>query len=195
MSEDLELAQDELATLKQRADLLGVNYHPSIGVDKLRDKLAAATADKEPVKPEAPAALTADQKDKEAQAPAVETEHEFRRRMKQESLRLVRIRLTCMNPAKKDWDGELITVGNTLIGSISKFVPFNAEDGWHVPHMMYEFLKERQCQIFVTTKSRNGVSVRQGKMIKEFAIEELPSLTKAELEELARRQAMANKVD
>lgn len=192
MSDDTELVQDELATLKQRADLLGINYHPSIGVEKLRDKLAAATAAEPPVaKPEAPAAASVP----DAPVAVVETEHQMRLRLKQEATRLVRIRLTCMNPAKKDWDGEIITVGNTLVGSISKYVPYNAEDGWHVPHMMFEFLKERQCQIFVTTKSRNGVTVRQGKMIKEFAIEELPPLTLAEIEELARRQAMAKSVD
>lgn len=189
MSEEIVLVQDELATLKQRADLLGINYHPSIGLEKLRDKIAAATADKAPdADPEVAVPVV-------APAQAVETEHQFRLRMKQDSLRLIRVRLTCMNPAKKEWDGEIITVGNTLIGTVSKFVPFNAEDGWHVPHIMYEFLAERQCQIFVTTKSRNGVTIRQGKLIKEFAIEVLPPLTKKELEELARRQAMAHSID
>lgn len=189
MSEDTVLVQDELATLKQRADLLDISYHPSIGVEKLRDKLTAATAEKAPEEPPEPVVPTGHL------AGAKETEHEFRQRMKREALRLVRIRLTCMNPAKKDWDGEIFTFGNTLIGSVSKYVPFNVEDGWHVPHMLYEFLVERQCQIFVTGKTVNGVTVRQGKMIKEFAIQVLPDLTKAELEELARRQAMAHSVD
>ena len=41
MSEELNevLEQDELSVLKARADLLGISYHPSIGVEKLRDKL------------------------------------------------------------------------------------------------------------------------------------------------------------
>lgn len=51
------------------------------------------------------------------------------------------------------------------------------------------------CQIFVTDKSKNGVTVRKGKLIKEFAIEYLEPLTQQELDELARRQAMAGSID
>jgi len=34
-----EVLQDELTTLKGRADKLGIKYHPAIGVEKLRDKI------------------------------------------------------------------------------------------------------------------------------------------------------------
>lgn len=190
MSEN-ETVQDELATLKARADMLGITYHPSIGVEKLRDKINAALADKPqdsdipegglpPVTPVAPVATV------EPETPA-----QKRKRLKLEATALVRIRLTCMNPAKRDWDGEIISVGNALVGTLTKFVPFNAEEGWHVPKMMYEFLKERQCQVFVAKKSKRGVTVREGKLIKEFAIEVLPPLTDRELRDLAQRQAMA----
>jgi len=37
--------------------------------------------------------------------------------------------------------------------------------------------------------------VRQGKLIKEFAIEVLDALTPGELHELAQRQAMAKSID
>ena len=78
---------------------------------------------------------------------------------------------------------------------MKKFVPFNADDGWHVPYVIYQQLKERQCQIFQTATDARGNKVRKGKLIKEFAIEVLPPLTKEELEELARRQAMAKAID
>lgn len=190
MSDETELSQNELETLKARADRLGIKYHPSIGLDKLREKVAEALA--EP---------STDAKDKEPSAPVVggeapaETLGQKRKRLKDEATRLVRIRLTCMNPAKREWDGEIITVGNSLVGSLTKFVPFNAEDGWHVPHMMYLFLKERQCPIFFTEKSHRGVAVRKSKLIKEFAIEVLPDLTAEELHDLAQRQAMAKSID
>ena len=38
MSDNVEL--NELDLLKQQADTLGISYHPSIGVDKLREKVA-----------------------------------------------------------------------------------------------------------------------------------------------------------
>jgi len=184
MSQD-NLIQDELATLKARADLLGITYHPSIGLEKLREKVAAAQAD-EPVKedPKAPAVEV-----------AVESERDRLIRLKRQCSELVRIRLTCMNPNKKEWEGEIFTVGNSLVGSMTKFVPFNSDEGWHVPRMMYEMLTERYCQVFYTEKAKNGVSLRRGKQIKEFAIEVLPSLTEEELHDLAQRQAMAKSID
>jgi len=192
MSDDTEttLTQDELASLKARADMLGVTYHPSIGLEKLREKVAEALA-KEPASKEPDA--------KKAPEPVVEAEVETlgqrRRRLKLEALALVRIRVTCMNPAKKEWEGEIFTVGNSAVGSVTKYVPFNADEGWHVPKIIYEQLVQRQCQVFYTERSKNGINVRKGKLIREFAIEVMPSLTKDELEELARRQAAAHSID
>ena len=172
---------DELTALKQRADLLGISYHPSIGLEKLRDKVnASITTTEEP-------------KAEPVQA-AAESENAKRIRLRNEAAALVRIRITCMNPAKKEWDGEIITAGNATVGTFKKFIPFNVDDGWHVPNIIYKQLRDRMCQIFVT-KTVNGNKTRTGKMIKEFAIEVLPQLTTEELAELARRQAMANAID
>lgn len=186
MSQDNDevLVQDELTTLKARADLLGVKYHPSISVDKLREKVAAA-ASGEPE--EAP---------KQKEAPAVkETENERRNRLKREALALVRVRLTCMNPAKAEWEGEFITAGNSSIGSVTKYVPFvDADDGWHIPKVIYQQLAERMCQVFTTTTDSRGNKTRKGKLIREFAIEILPQLTKEELHDLAQRQAMSKSI-
>lgn len=186
---DAPLVQDELETLKARADLLGISYHPSIGLAKLRDKVNAAIAGAPAEVEEAEVAVA------KPAAPRQETQAEIRARMREDQLALVRIRLTCMNPAKSEWEGEIFTVGNDLVGSIKKYVPFNAEDGWHVPRIMLDMLRDRQCQIFTSIKAKNGVTVRQGKLIKEFAIEELPPLTAEELKDLAQRQAMANGSD
>ena len=182
--------QDELATLKARADQLGISYHPSIGVDKLRAKVAAAMSD-EPGTPDD----ESDEPKTPEQAAPVESEGQRLRRLKQEANELVRIRLTCMNPAKKEWDGEIISVGNSLVGTLKKFVPFNADEGWHVPRIMLEMLQARQCQVFVSGKSKNGVTTRQSKLIREFAIEILPPLTAQEIKDLAQRQAMARGTD
>ena len=185
-AEDLDtavLVQDELQILRDRANLLGVRFHPSISLDKLREKVVAATSGEATPPDEA-----------KAPEPVEETVGQKRNRLKREALALVRIRITCMNPAKSEWEGEIFTAGNSLIGSVKKFVPFNADEGWHVPRIIYNQMVDRQCQIFVTRKDGRGNSVREGKLIKEFAIEVLPQLTASELAELARRQAMANSV-
>lgn len=187
-NQDAEVVvQDELDALKSRANLLGVKFHPSISLEKLREKVnAAVTSD---------GAATSEEEAKDSAEPKQETIGEKRKRLKTEALKLVRIRLTCLNPAKKEWEGEIITVGNSLIGSVKKFVPFNADDGWHVPYVIYQQLKERQCQIFQAATDARGNKIRKGKLVKEFAVEVLPPLTKEELEELARRQAMAKAID
>lgn len=195
--------QSELESLKERANLMQIKFHPNIGVKKLKGLVNArlegqdAPEDvEEPVVPEEAAPVPST-----PGVPRKETKAEFKvRRTMERKFRadkaksLVRIRLTCMNPAKTDWHGEIYTVQSRLVGTIRKFVPFNADQGWHVPHMMYEFLKQKQCQVFHTVK-QNGVKVRQGKMVPEFAIEVLPLLTQKELDVIAHRQAARNTLD
>lgn len=185
MSSDTDeiLTQDELTTLKARADLLGISYHPSIGLEKLREKINAATSDEVP---QANAVQASAQE---------ENVNQKRARLKKEALELVRIRVTCMNPAKAEWEGEIFTVGNSAVGSITKYVPFNADAGWHVPRIIYTQLAERQCQIFVTVTDSRGNKSRKGKLIREFAIEVMPPLTPEELRDLAQRQAMSKAID
>lgn len=212
--------QDELTVLKERADFMGVRYHPNIGLETLRAKVDAALnseAEPEPEVPvaapvvaEAPAPVAAPAPvSVTAPAPASvavaavsvaavaepETPTQKRIRLKREASKLVRIRMTCMNPAKKEWAGEIFTVGNALIGTIKKFVPFNNEEGYHVPQIMLDMIQDRKCQIFVAGKSKNGIGMRTSKLIKEFAVEVLPPLTTEELHELAQRQAMAKSID
>jgi hypothetical protein len=181
--EDSLVMPDELITLKARADRLGISYHPSIGLEKLREKVKAAVDGVVVAKEEA------------VEEVPEETLGQRRYRKRKEATELIRIRVTCMNPAKKEWEGELFTAGNSLVGSFTKFVPFNdADDGWHVPRIIYNQLVQRKCQIFVTAKDGRGNKTRQGKLIKEFAIEVMPRLTTEEITELARRQAMAQSI-
>lgn len=173
---------DELVTLKARADLLGVGYHPSIKLDKLREKVNAAVSSSD----SGVAMIT-------NTIPEESTEAR-RNRKRKEAIELVRVRITCMNPAKKEWDGEIISSGNSLIGTFTKFVPFNAEEGYHLPRVIYEQLVERQCQIFVSVRDARGNTSRKGKLIKEFSIEVLPPLTPLELKDLAQRQAVSKSI-
>lgn len=178
------LAAAELENLKSRAEKLGVKFHPSISAEKLREKIKAAQSEGEGSVGEQPEVKSATGTNEES--PAAK-----KLRMKREALKLVRVRITCMNPAKKEWEGEIITVANNAVGTVKRYVPFNTEDGWHVEHILLEQLRERQCQIFVTEKDSRGNKVRKGKLIREFAIEVLDPLTEEELAELAQRQAMA----
>lgn len=181
LDEAAQLAATELENLKSRAEKLGVKFHPSISAEKLREKIKAHQADGEGEAGEA-----------EPKAEDTTENPSLKKlRLKREALKLVRVRITCMNPAKKEWEGEIITVANNAVGTVKRYVPFNTEDGWHVEHILLEQLRQRQCQIFVTEKDSRGNKVRKGKLIREFAIEVLNPLTEEELAELAQRQALA----
>jgi hypothetical protein len=183
--DELKLSpKEELAALKQRADMMGVAYHPSIGLEKLREKVNAAIV-----------GAPKEEEPEQVVEQNVESETARRNRLKQEAAKLVRIRVTCMNPGKAEWEGEIFSVGNSVVGSFTKYVPFNAPDGWHVPHIIYEQLINRQCQVFQTVSDSRGNKVRKGKLIKEFSVEVLPQLTAEELRELAQRQALSKSID
>jgi len=167
--------EDELALLKERADMMGIKYHPSIGLDKLKEKVNEILVIEE--------------------SPVEETPGQKRTRLIQEATKLVRIRVTCMDPNKKGWPGEIFTVSNDVIGTVKKYVPFNAESGWHVPNIILKHMKRKKRQEFRTVKTRNGMQIKEGYLVPAFAIEELSPLTEEELKELARKQAMNHSID
>lgn len=199
------LQEDELTALKKRATLLGIQFHPAIGLDKLRDKVqiklregtdeeiiakrtpAAEVAEEEIVVDATPEELLAGYLASQAQL----TPAQLRNQSIKDANKLIRIRVTCMNPNKRDWAGEVITVANSVVGTFKKFIPFGASEGWHVPHIIYQALKERKCQVFVNGKDASGNPSKRSMLIAEFGIEVLPPLTVEEIQELGQRQLMA----
>lgn len=176
-------APQELALLKGRARTLGVKFHPSIGLAKLRAAIAVK--------------LASDESDEVADVPVSKGESIAARnkRLRAEAGRLIRVNVACMNPNKKEHEGEIFTVSNQAIGTFKKYVPFNTENGYHVPEVILKMMMNRKCQIFVNKKNSRGNTTKQGKLIKEFAIEILPVLTPDELEELKSQQALSGSID
>lgn len=191
---------DELTLLKKRADQLGIKYHPNIGLDKLKEKVNLLLSTDEPAE-KIQESITSNSVPKNTKVTMrignnyVETKAERRNRLVKEASRLVRIRVSNMNPNKKEWEGEMYTVSNSTVGTFKKFVPFDNDEGWHVPKIIVDHMKERKCQVFYTAKNSRGAKIRKGKLINELAIEVLPDLTSIELEELARQQALRNSID
>ena len=185
--EEQELTEDELTVLTARAAQLGIKHHPAIGLEKLRAKVAEATA---PAKvPEVVAAPAAAVKESPKALTAKQLETQEFNRVKKEATKLIRVNVSCMNPSKAEWDGEIFTTGNSVTGTLKRYVHFN--EVWHVEQMVLDMMEARVCQIFVTIKDRQGAKSRKGKQIKEFNIERLTSLSAKDLKELEQRQAMA----
>lgn len=204
-----DLKEDELTALKNRARTLGVTFHPNIGLDTLREKinLKLRSGDLKDVTTEAGVPNPNDVEASEpvtdytaeeivsgyAQAPAVKlSKAQMRNEAIKNANKLVRVRINCMNPNKRDWSGEIITVANAVVGTFRKYIPFNNTEGYHVPQIILQAIRERQCQIFVNGTNTQGQRIKRPTLINEFAVEVLEPLTVNELKELAQRQAMAN---
>lgn len=181
--EDLPV-EDELTALKKRADIMGIKYSPNIGVETLRGRINEKLNDGV----EKPAAQPA--------GTAGETPQQMRMRLRKDALRLVRVRLTCMDPNKKEWPGEIFTVANGVVGTVKRYVPYNldSDDGWHVEAIILKQLKTKKHQEFRKVKL-DGKTVTKGFLVRTFAIEELPPLTGEQLKDLAQRQAMNHSID
>lgn len=186
---------DELSMLKARATLMGIQYSNNIGLDALKQKIAAKVngeaeaqepeEDEEPVDERSPAELA-------KPAPTL------RQRLLQDNMRLVRVRITNLDPKKKDLPGEIITVANRYIGTVRKFVPYGevTEGGYHIPYVIFKMLKKRKfLNIRVRPNPKGGQDIVESKYVPEFAIEELPQLTESELDRLARAQIAAGSVE
>ena len=164
---------NEIDLLKQRADLMGIRYKSNIGPEALKKKIADFGTSNKVSEPE-----------------DVETEQNMRDRIQKEQLALIRCRINNLNPAKVDIPGEIVTVANRYLGTVRKYVPFGeqTQEGYHIPKVLLDDLRGRQFQQISTRKVRGQV-VQTTRMVPEFSVEILPPLKKAELEDLAVRQA------
>ena len=182
---EVELPQeDEATTIKNRLNMMGVKYHHKPGVEKLRNILKDALTETVPVPAEhTPPPLT----DVTNQSKTVlDYKDEFRK----DAAKLLRVMIVCSNPSKRDWEGEIYTVSNAIAGTYRKYIPFNNAEGWHIPNIMYQTLKEKQCQVFYTERNNKGTKIRKGKLIPEYNITVMPPLTYVEIKNLAMQQAM-----
>lgn len=162
---------DELTLLKQRADDMGIKYSPNIGVDTLRTKVNDALAPKKSV--------------------AKADEPSFSQ-LRAEATKLIRVRITNLNPNKKHSEGEWFRTGNSVINTISRFVPFEQET--HVENMLLNLIKTREYAIVQEKKNADGKLVPVRNTRREFQVEVLPALTEKELETLAAEQSKRQSV-
>ena len=184
---------NELDELKALADTMGVSYHPSIGIDKLREKMDEVDTALKPV---------ADPVSEDDPTPAKKLVEQKSLKNKTQSakdraMKLVRIRLACMDPSKQGLPGEIFSTGNKYTGRIKKYVPYDTD--WHVPSMLLKMIQARKTQIFVKKKERTDsgamVEITKGKTVKAYSVEILPDLTEKELKELGQRQLARNGTD
>ena len=111
------------------------------------------------------------------------------------ALKLIRVNITCKDPSKNSWEGEIISAGNDVIGEAKKYIMFNTDDGYHIPQIIYNVLKEKKCTIFVNKKGKDGKMLKEARTINAYGLEVLPPLTEEEIDELSRDQISRRAVD
>lgn len=181
----------ELQTpVRDRADELKIKYHWKAKDETIQALIDAHENEGKPIEFEIPEL---------GDEVTPMTEAEFKRKYganagkknsRRSVSRLIRCRIQNMNPAKKEWPGEIVSVGSAKLGTFKKYIPFNSPEPYHIPKIIYDMLVDKECTIFYTTKDDRGNSIRKGRLVREYAIEILPDLTAEELSDLARTQAL-----
>ncbi len=182
MSERNKPTEEEmLQALKNKADMLSITYHPSIGLDKLKEKVDAKMAEQPTVDP------------LDSGTVPVITGGKSNLVKRKDATRLVRVMVNSRDPNKKDWPGEIISVGNSTLGFFKKYIPYGAE--WHVPQIILNTLRDKKVQVFIPKVDSKGNKTKVPKLINAYNIEELEPLTAQELAELATAQQASGRIE
>lgn len=190
------VTKDELTMLKERANVMGVTFSNNIGIEALRkridDKLAGMNTEEVP---EAETnAFTGTTTNTEVGSKAVTPT--LRQYLFDENMKMVRVKITNLDPKKREWPGEIKTVANKYIGTVRKFIPFGdaTDEGYHIPQCIYKMLKRCKYQDIKVVK-KNGKETVTSRWVSEYAIELLPPLSQEELRQLATAQQAVGSVD
>jgi hypothetical protein len=200
MMEPLDPTQpSELDVLKQRARMMGLTFSNNIGLDALRKKVNDAMEGKVEEQPaQEPAADGTFAPNPLAGETVPVKRKSLRQHLFDEQMKLVRVRITNLDPKKKDLPGEIFTVANEHLGTVRKFIPYGefTDGGYHVPYIIFKQLEARKFHDIRTIKDRRtGTNRVESRWVREFALEVLPPLTKQELDQLATAQIAAGSVD
>ena len=196
LSTEGETAVDELALLKERAKQMGIPFSNNISLETLRKRISDKMEGKDvpevnPLTGDAEiAAITSAPKKLDAKQNALA----LRKMMQRDQMKLVRVRITNMDPKKKDLPGEIWTVSNEYLGNVRKMIPYGeqTDEGFHIPYCLFRLLQSKRFLHIRTVKDRvTGVERQEKQWVKEFSLDVLPDLTKEELARLAAAQAAA----
>ena len=184
--------------IKQELEEYGVKVHHKTGTTKLIELLADVRKN--------PSTVTQDivtevpVKDRPykdglpgASKAAIEaaTKH-FQLTPKQSAMKLIRIVVTPNDPLMSSYPGLIFTVGVSGINDgkmVKKYVPFNNEEGWHVPNIILQQIEHAEMQKFKTVTMPNGDKQLEPYITKKFNVRILDPLTPEEMDKLAAAQA------
>ena len=185
----------DLEEVRAKAKDLGVYVHPAQKAETIQFNIDKHLADKQALD----AALAAEP------VPAVETPAapveakpqtpaQLLEELQRTALALIPITITSMDPADAQLTGTLVSVGNSVLGQITKAIPFGFK--WYMPKILVDELESIQ---FCRSSMKPVPGVMGGERLdtqwlKKYAITYHPAPTPAELAELAKAQAVGNEL-
>ena len=184
--------KQEREALKARCQLLGIQTQGNQSNETLRALIRAKQDEMDAAARQAnPVAFDEAVETSEGRTPSL------REYLKTEALKLVRVRISCMNPQLAKMGSVIITTGNEYTGTVRKVVFFGekTENGYHIPQIILNVLQRRKFQQVVEERNHKGHLVPRARWMKEFNIEILPPLTQKELNALKDRQLATNSID
>jgi len=123
----------------------------------------------------------------------------LRQVVRAKALRLHRVKVSNLDPSDSQLSGAIVTCVNKFTGKVAKYIPFGDEEapnGYHIPEILLNQLKNQKFALRKEIKGGAfGVKKYKTTMIPKFSIEELPMLTKKELEDLAAHQRASHSID
>jgi hypothetical protein len=175
-------------SLEEQAKLLGVEFRSTVSDETLVKRIKAAkgesqedntdTEEKQVVK--APLNLVP-QSELKLDRKTMQAEK------RRQGLTMQRVIVSCNDPAKRNWQGEILEVSSKSLGTIKKFVLFDTP--YYLPQALIKMAKEKEYQRFLTRRDKYGNETRYGKNVPAFNVSILDNLTQEEIAELAKNQA------
>jgi hypothetical protein len=118
--------------------------------------------------------------------------------LRAKGLRLVRVKITNLDPADTHLSGTLLTVNSKYLGKVSKYISFGeeSENGYHVPKILLDHIEEQKFALRKEVKGgRFGVKTYKTVMAPKYSVQKLPPLTEQELKDLASAQKATHAID
>ena len=165
----------------------GVTIHHKTGTKKLASTLADVRNKEHKEDPEKPTSNSLSGST-EASRAAKAKHLAAMQTPEKRAMKLTRVVVVPNDSTMANYPGLIFTVGASGINNgqmIKKFVPFNNEEGWHVPQIILDQIENAQMQKFKTVTRANGEKVLEPYNAKKFNVQILPPLNKEELETLA----------
>lgn len=181
----------DLEAIRARAKELGVAYHPAQKAETIQFNIDTFLAEKQET-----AAVEA-LKVAEVKAPAeakVEGPAELLERIQKEALALIPVTITSMDPADAKLSAVVVSVGNAVLGQITKAIPFGYK--WYMPKILIDELETVMFirNEMVATPGAPGGEKLNTQWIKKYAIQYHPMPTPDDLTALAKAQAVGNEL-